>query len=753
MKSSMLQLFKKCLWIGLLAFGVQASWAYSLLGPVNIGDDAGEQVTEIGYNPMGGLGPPFIADSQPSGPKNIGDGYRLNTPVLYYTFDPSFGYFGSEGEVAVQQAFDMMNSLSNVDSYSTNLIEFPLNSQGVNYEAETLDLLDIKSITLTLILEQMGLADSVRYDWVLLDRYVVPPTPCPGDVEYIVAQRNYDITATPLNYNDPDVGQYSPYVNGELYTYFIDEVCDAPGASPPTADAIEVPADPLANNPPVASGIGEDFLLPGYFDTSLTRDDMAGLRYLMSSNNVFAPSPGYLETPAAGSTVVSGGGGGLGTTNFNDEFTLTTSNLTQLMLDAKTNGPAALQALYPNLVITSVVSNIFSGTYTYTFGNLITNFFPVYTNFPIQIQVQDIGPVIGAPYGTISTNTTTTTVISNILSGAFLLAPTNTCGLDIIQVLATNVTTVTNFLGSGTNISGTTVSGFLTNIYSTNLVFNSTNYTVLVAPCEFANGGGGTNSDVGDYQGIEKVQYVRIPDNNYDYQTGQFYQPVTDNYSMVLMGNGQMNTVRFQRVVTRPDFLFMGENLTTGGGNVIPGFSTLSRTTPNFINSRTAAGLAGPGIIDPTSSSNAVIILNTVGPIYENTSPTALTGISSGGRLEFIWGSFDGTTNAPIIYPTGTSINLLANEALIQISPTTLPDGANGASYRAALSATGGQPPYTWSLASNSAGLPPGLTLSSSGIISGTPTQSGTFDDIVIQLTDSSHPALTVQMIYSLTIN
>jgi len=55
----------------------------------------------------------------------------------------------------VQQAFDMMNSLTNVDSYSPNLTEFPLNSQSVNYSAATWGLMDLKSTTLALLLEQM----------------------------------------------------------------------------------------------------------------------------------------------------------------------------------------------------------------------------------------------------------------------------------------------------------------------------------------------------------------------------------------------------------------------------------------------------------------------------------------------------------------------------------------------------------------------------------------------------------------------
>ena len=90
---------------------------------------------------------------------------------MYYTFDPSFGnYFGSNGEFAVQQAFDILNSLTNVDSYSANLSEFPLNSQSENYTAYGLGLLDVKSFTLTMLMEQLGLTDAIRYTWTLHDR-------------------------------------------------------------------------------------------------------------------------------------------------------------------------------------------------------------------------------------------------------------------------------------------------------------------------------------------------------------------------------------------------------------------------------------------------------------------------------------------------------------------------------------------------------------------------------------------------------
>lgn len=55
----------------------------------------------------------------------------------------------------------------------------------------------------------------------------------------------------------------------------------------------------------------------------------------------------------------------------------------------------------------------------------------------------------------------------------------------------------------------------------------------------------------------------------------------------------------------------------------------------------------------------------------------------------------------------------------------TLANAVTNQPYTATLQATGGVPPYQWSLASGSAALPAGLSLSSEGIITGTPTAVG----------------------------
>ena len=147
----------------LLASGLQTSWAFSLLGPVNNGAAVNGssadtwQAPAIGYNPLNNLiGGSVIGFIDPLlvGPKNLGEEYRRNTPVIYYTCDANFlDYFGSDGLAAVDQAFAILNNLANtnVSSYSANLSEFSLNTTVVNYQAQALSLLDMKSETLALI--------------------------------------------------------------------------------------------------------------------------------------------------------------------------------------------------------------------------------------------------------------------------------------------------------------------------------------------------------------------------------------------------------------------------------------------------------------------------------------------------------------------------------------------------------------------------------------------------------------------------
>jgi alpha-tubulin suppressor-like RCC1 family protein len=81
--------------------------------------------------------------------------------------------------------------------------------------------------------------------------------------------------------------------------------------------------------------------------------------------------------------------------------------------------------------------------------------------------------------------------------------------------------------------------------------------------------------------------------------------------------------------------------------------------------------------------------------------------------------------------------------ATITISPSVLSDGKTGVLYNQTLSASGGTSPYTFTLKSGS--LPPGLSVSSTGVISGTPSSGGTFS-FTILATDSTGCVGTTQL-------
>lgn len=68
---------------------------------------------------------------------------------------------------------------------------------------------------------------------------------------------------------------------------------------------------------------------------------------------------------------------------------------------------------------------------------------------------------------------------------------------------------------------------------------------------------------------------------------------------------------------------------------------------------------------------------------------------------------------------------VVTSVSALSITTTSLPVGARGLGYSSALQATGGAGTHVWSLASGS--LPPGLSLSSQGLISGTPTTAGSY--------------------------
>lgn len=196
------------------------------------------------------------------GPMELGEEYRWNVPVVTYGFDPSFiDYFGSNGVAAVEAAIAILNSLP--PASLINPSNYPPEVTRVNYRAESQSLYDLKSATLFLLFQHLGLAEPERFTFCLRDHLHTN-----GGFQDVVIQRNFD----PFTY------QAASYVNDTVFTYWIIHF-----TSVEQTDANEVAID--SYSPSVSAVAGGIFGI-GYFHVGLSRDDVGGLRYLLETNNV-----------------------------------------------------------------------------------------------------------------------------------------------------------------------------------------------------------------------------------------------------------------------------------------------------------------------------------------------------------------------------------------------------------------------------------------------------------------------------------
>ncbi|MGC1596073.1 MAG: kelch repeat-containing protein [Candidatus Acidiferrales bacterium] len=136
----------------------------------------------------------------------------------------------------------------------------------------------------------------------------------------------------------------------------------------------------------------------------------------------------------------------------------------------------------------------------------------------------------------------------------------------------------------------------------------------------------------------------------------------------------------------------------------------------------------------PPSQQTVNYTIDISGPsfgINSSAPPSGMTGIAYDGRVGSV--CKPGTPNCFCIFmPVRPSCHI----------------GEHGFQ----LTVTGGTQPYTWSWsAAPGSALPPGLTLSATGLLDGVPSQAGTFA-VVVAVSDSSMPALQNSADYSITV-
>ena len=118
--------------------------------------------------------------------------------------------------------------------------------------------------------------------------------------------------------------------------------------------------------------------------------------------------------------------------------------------------------------------------------------------------------------------------------------------------------------------------------------------------------------------------------------------------------------------------------------------------------------------------------------VNPNTTPTVTLTATPTGNSTFInWTGTVTSTQNPLTVSMNQTHNIVANfTSPVAVSSTAPPAGSIGKAYSFQLTATGGTPgSYSWSVISGS--LPTGLSLSTSGQITGTPSAAGNFSATV----------------------
>lgn len=450
----------KKVWLALLIVGAaQSASAFSLLGPSPAAGGSNAALAWQNATPIGVGAPAYSGDI--GGPLNLGEEFRWNVPTLTYGYDQSFlQYFGLDGVRAIEEAFKILNNLGPVSGFSDNLSEFPLDATRRNFQAQALNLIDIKSIALGVLVEQLGLADPVRFTWVIRERrdFNLPTTPSQPITAFWVINRNFD----PITLNP------SAHINNVLYTYRVEQF-----TNPTWDEALEVRVDPAGrNNFPIASAFNANFGV-GTFFTGLTRDDAGALRYLYRTNNY------NVETFPTGIDVLQ--------TNTEAPEVLQTFDLASFLEDTSstTNQPGTVASLYPGVSIVSVRTNIVlqaTTNHTLTYPgfpsditpatnvtvtlNSVTNFdytidnakvlrlFGSTTNFVDQLSIVAATNFV-PPFGNLTTNRTRVTQELTVTTN--LINCTTNMVLETFGTLSTNDDVMVEVVTCETNYTHTVI--------------------------------------------------------------------------------------------------------------------------------------------------------------------------------------------------------------------------------------------------------------------------------------------------------
>ncbi|MCW2528078.1 MAG: hypothetical protein JWM76_2938 [Pseudonocardiales bacterium] len=194
-----------------------------------------------------------------------------------------------------------------------------------------------------------------------------------------------------------------------------------------------------------------------------------------------------------------------------------------------------------------------------------------------------------------------------------------------------------------------------------------------------------------------------------------------------------------------------------------------------FMFSGLVVSTAMAALVVPAQAATTLTLTSTGLPAGAVSAPYSATLAASGGTQPYSWKLVAGgvptglkLSTAGVISGTPTAkgtwsltprvtdaaghtaqraLSLKITASAVSVTTTTLPGGYLGTSYSTTLAASGGTTPYKWKITAG--GLPDGLTLNQSGVISGVPTRSGKWS-LTVAVTDaggiSASKALTLKI-------
>ena len=645
---------------------------------------------------------------------NLGEEYRWNSPVLTYSYDESFlNYFGSNGVVAVEKAFDILNSIPPASSIKTdyppsssgenNLWNYPTRPDRFHARAYNNRVLDIKSYALAQLFSFMGLGY---------------PEDSAFQLEFgAVALRNWD----PISYAP------SKYVNGSLLSWVV-------------VGGVNALPFPIDVTKPVRTLAGSSYhrdprLSEGKYLVAPTRDDIGGYKYLYRKDNFnieglppftyqMVTNQPDLTNPAIFSVdlrwfskesktnvpasfkqfVLTNQWWGPVYTNLNiPPLLVLKTNVTWEMgwttnrTPHLTNFPWTPVGQPATLVYLTNKYRTFQPSYDYIFGNVITNIHVPREESKVLYRSWEVTPnaplwsVIGSVPTT--TNYTTTVLNDDFPHGEIIILPTtNVVGYHFTEMQFEEVNTLTNLLtgtnnlanpggalpgqGGGLGAGGAAVTNFVGVMEDE--VWQSTNHAYLAYPIVLQ-----TNALL--MGGIDKVRYVRVQGdslvttnyspsrflNQYKFpdlekQTFTYVIPnsavgLTNaalpsfQYEVDYVDNGVRKTGKFIKFFTSPDIMITALN---GPSTLTSGYVPPAVVNNNALNGMWTQNLYGPGVIQP--SGNMVIGFNKIG-IHWDLDPTFFLN-EENQAPGWIWGHFDGTTDELMLFPNSQTVLDLERE-------------------------------------------------------------------------------------------